>query len=874
MHDHLDPTETELHAAAQARQQALAMVSADILWTVDDRGYRHHPENTWPSFVGQPPEAVEQWRFLQAVHPDDREGTRDAWARAQATGVPFEHEHRIRRADGAYRRMQSRAVPRAQPDGRVLWFGASHDVTAQREAEAELAQRARRHRALLDASDTLTWGVEPGGRLSDVSERWAAVLGAPPADLDGWLTLVHTDDADRVRAAWSRAMATGEGDTFVCRLRQVDGAFRWMRTACVPVADATGRVVEWVGGITDIHELHEAERLVEAGRERLRLALEATGVGIYDHDVAGDRSHWSPHLRRLLRLDVARQPEPRLGDWIALIVPEDRPRFLEMAGLAREGREFEREYRMLRGDGTLMYVRDRGRPQRDASGTVLRVVGVVEDVTEARLLAERLAASEERLALAVQATGIGIYDWDVQRDETTWSPQLCRLMGEPEATPGVVRRLEGRLARIVPDDRERFLAAVQGIDRGPIDIEYRVRRPDGAIRHVRDRAQPHHDADGQLQRVVGAVEDVTAQRELEARVRTRERLESLGTLAGGIAHEFNNILGVVLGYAELLELDDSLAPSSRAKVVQVQRAGERARALVQQILSFSRRTETQLVPLDLRDVVRSTVALLRSTLPSSVTLETRLPGIPVRVAADATQLVQALVHLAANAERALRDRPEARLAIALALSDDHATLTVSDNGCGMAPDVLARAWDPFFTTRDVGDGSGLGLAVVRGVAEAHGGSAHLSSALDGGTRAELRLPRLALAPSPGSRGHVLLVDDEPELLEVTRLRLAHAEFTVEGFTNPREALARFEADPDAFDIVVTDQTMPHLTGDRLVEAIRRRCPELPVVVCTGYGQTLRPERLAELGVGALLEKPATARQLATTLERVLASARG
>lgn len=398
----------------------------------------------------------------------------------------------------------------------------------------------------------------------------------------------------------------------------------------------------------------------------------------------------------------------------------------------------------------------------------------------------------------------------------------------------------------------------------------------------------------------------TALEQLQAEMRERQRLaeqlrqaqtmEAVGRLAGGVAHDFNNMLAVIIGYTDLALGDMPSSSSAWRHLNEVLKAGQRAKTLVQQILTFSRRTERVLTTVQLSPLLQESLTLLRASLPATIEIRQDIDPAVGAVFADATQLHQVVLNLCTNAEYAMRqtggilevclEAVEVNTALAGQYPTLHlgpyVQLTVRDTGHGIAPDVVERIYDPFFTTKAVGEGTGIGLSVVHGIVINHGGTIMVESQVGQGTTFTIYLPRIeppvAAAGEeeetmPHGRERILFVDDEAALVHLGHTVLTRLGYDVATYTSSEEALAAFQASPHHFDLVITDYTMPHITGEALARTLRSLRPDIPIILGTGFSRTMDAEKAKALGIDAFLMKPWTARDLARNVAQVLASRR-
>jgi PAS domain S-box-containing protein len=393
--------------------------------------------------------------------------------------------------------------------------------------------------------------------------------------------------------------------------------------------------------------------------------------------------------------------------------------------------------------------------------------------------------------------------------------------------------------------------------------------------------------------VLVVARDITERTRLEAQLRQVQKMQAIGTLAGGIAHDFNNILAAILGYTELALYDVPHGSRMQRHLEEVLTAGKRARDLVQQILAFSRQRPPERQPVQLHLLISDILRMLRASLPSTIAIHPRLTSTAGTVLADPTQLQQVLMNLCTNAEHAMRDTGGA-LAVhldAVEVTADfaaaHAPLTpgphtcimLRDTGHGMAPEVMERIFEPFFTTKAVGEGTGMGLAVVDGIIASHGGAITVASTPGQGTTFAIYLPRVDTEtpsldvpeeiPIPQGNGRILFVDDEPILAHMTAEMLSRLGYHATVYTSSVEALQTFQVVPWQFDLVITDQTMPVMTGERLARELRRIRPNIPIILCTGFSHTMTASRAQALGVDAFLLKPLGFRELGMAIQQVL-----
>lgn len=398
---------------------------------------------------------------------------------------------------------------------------------------------------------------------------------------------------------------------------------------------------------------------------------------------------------------------------------------------------------------------------------------------------------------------------------------------------------------------------------------------------------------------VSFVQDITERKEaekqrlkMEAQMHEAQKMESLGTLAGGIAHDFNNILAAILGYADLAQLECPTGSTSKQYVSQISQAGLRAKELVNQILTFSRQGRTEKGPLDIGRAIKNALKLIKATLPANIEIRENIPPNLIPVFADEIQIHQIVMNICTNAYHAMKNTGgllDVTLAAAIIQEQDarsypgvtpgsYLKLSISDTGHGIAPESINRIFDPYFTTKPTGEGTGLGLATVHGIVKDHGGRIKVYSEPGAGTTFHVFLP-VADVPFeaaaeqaeklPTGRERILFVDDEKSLIDLGRDLLERLGYTVETRASSIDAIAAFRADPQKYDLVISDMSMPRMSGDELARQIKALRSDIPIILCSGFSDRIDARLKEAIGFSAVLMKPVTYADLAHTVRQVL-----
>lgn len=638
---------------------------------------------------------------------------------------------------------------------------------------------------------------------------------------------------------------------------------------------------------------------LESSEERFRIIVEQTGQLVYDYRVAKGTIEWAGAVESITGYALEEFQKVGILEWEEMIHPEDRLVVVETMQAALEAcSPFQIEYRFRRKNASYIYVEDHGIFLKNAEGRAARMLGVMSDVTQRIESQEALRRSEELYRSLAEASSHLIWMVDAQGQKVLDLKSWLNFTGqsmEDLADNGWVQPIH---PEDFPNMQETWLSSVRT---GMIyECEYRLRRKDGVYRLMFARAVPSRDSKGVVQSWIGTCLDITEQREsekrqtrLEEQLRQSQKMEAIGTMAGGIAHDFNNILMAIISYGELAEFEAESHPAQLENIRHILDAADRARELVKQILAFSRQTRQETRPVRLNLVAQEARKLLKAALSSQIEIKLDCEeGLPA-ILADPTQMQQVVLNLCTNSAQALckeggqidlylagRDFTQPSLAEKHQLNPgSYVLLRVSDNGVGMDEETTKRIFDPFFTTKAPGEGTGLGLSVVHGIVKAHQGVIEVRSKEGEGTTFELYFPAVfgaeelaAAMESKITRGKgqkILIVDDEIKIcLSLSRI-LERLGYWTESLIRPVQAWDMIEKDPKNWDLVITDLTMPGLTGIQLAEKIHQIRPDLPVLLVTGYSGSWTQEQLSEKGIKEMMTKPISTPDLAAAVARSL-----
>ena len=644
----------------------------------------------------------------------------------------------------------------------------------------------------------------------------------------------------------------------------------------------------------DITERKRAEEGLRESEQRFRCYFE---LGLVGMAITSIEKGWVQFNDRLCQIVGYSPEELARKTWADLTHPDD---------LARDQAEFNRvlrgeidayalEKRFVHQDGSVVHTEISVRCVRRADGSPDYFLGMVHDITERKQREQALRESKQRLDLATSSAKLGIWDWDVVNNRMTWDEQMFRLYGlaERPAHFGVEIWERG----VDPEDKAKAGEACQAALRGEedYDVEFKVRHPNGTVRHIHAKGLVLRDKDGKAIRMLGINYDITERKLLEEQLRQAQKLEAVGRLAGGVAHDFNNILAATMLHLGLLKQNEKLDQEVQQSLDELIDGTERAASLTRQLLLFSRRSVLETKTLDLNDVITNLLKMLKRLIGEDIDLQFSPNVKLLPVEADPGMIEQMLMNLCVNARDAM---PKGgRLTITLQSIDvdqsqprNHPSgrpgafvcVSVVDTGCGMDEATMERIFEPFFTTKPPGEGTGLGLATVHGIVGQHKGWVEVQSKVGQGSTFLVFLPASARKAAASTRavqqqpmqGHetIMLVEDERSLRKVTARGLQQLGYKVMEAADGKEALKVWNEHPGEIDLLLSDMVMPEgMTGLDLAEKLRELKSSLKVIIASGYSAEMLTQGIPESKQIVRLQKPYSLEALSKVIRQCLDS---
>ena len=772
----------------------------------------------------------------------------------------------------------------------------------RKQAEEALRERERYLSKILETTVDGFWVVDSRGRILEVNNAYCAMSGYDRDELIG-MTIGDLDalETPHETAARTERIIVNGSEVFETQHHRKDGVIWPVEISTTYLKERGGLFICFSRDLTErnmnLSALRKSEKEYRSTLNDLR-----TGVVVHANDTRILLSN--PEAGRILGLTHEQMTGKTAMDpaW----------RFVHGDSTVMKAENYPVNRVLLTRSPLHDYLLGINRPDKNHitwvivnatpvfadDGEIEKVIVNFSDITDRRQAEKSLETSEERLNKAQRTAKIGNWEYDVSTGQVWGSEEAFRIYGIERTSEYLpIDEVENHIIEAKRVNQ----ALVDLITRGEdYDIEFEIRQKNSREQVViHSMAELVTDEAGKPIKVVGVIQDITDKKakekeniQLLEQLKQSQKMESIGTLAGGIAHDFNNILFPIVGLAELL-LED-LPPESleHENAQQIQKAAERGSELVSQILAFSRKSDQKMMPLRVEKILEEALKLSRSTIPSNIEILQDIQKGSGLVMGDATKIHQIVINLITNAYHSV-EKAGGKIGVHLkeitlnpknlpspSLEPGrYLRLSISDTGHGIVPENMERIFEPYFTTKEQGKGTGLGLAVVLGIVQEHGGDIIVDSKLGEGSTFYVYLPLVEKSREPDSgkisdahpKGTetILLVDDEDAVIWIEKQMLERLGYKVISRTDSEDALKTLKADPDGFDLIITDMTMPELTGEQLTRECIKIRPDLPVIICTGFNEKIKNRTPEELGARSLLKKPISISQMARTVRKVL-----
>lgn len=863
--------------AAEERYRLVSDLTSDLAFSLsasDDGGVRveWYTEGVEKLTGYAADEARELGGFRGMLVADDEARWDERMPRLLEGGEVVD-TYRIRSRSGEVRWIElvARPVERSH-HSRTVIVGAARDLTEQKRAEEALARSEALLREAQAVAHVGSWRVNLEAGTTEWSDEMYSIYGLEPSDailtVEHAMERVHPVDLELVQEAVRKQVATGELAEYEFRIIRADGQVRWLHLRAKADVDDAGAIVGYTGVTQDVTERHLAEEFNRVISEAVSDV--AFSYTVRDGDLLLD---WvTGAYERVTGRPATSDAHGEI--WTPIAHPDDLSRVREAERRVIEGTATVDEFRILTPPGQVRWMRIYAIPVRDdVTGEVVGVHGAAQDITDQKQAEEALAESEAQLRQIVRESPSAIVSATTEGVVIEWNPAAEQIFGWTRD------EVMGKPLPTAPEGdfeaaRDQFSDTLTGGE-SVRNATGRAKRKDGTVIDIEFSMAPLTGPDGGLSAVIAVVDDVSERLRLEEDLRQAQKMNAIGRLAGGVAHDFNNVLTAIVGHAEFLIEDPADVEEVREGAAAIRDAADRAASLTEQLLMFSRHRSAAAEVFDLNDVVASMHSMLERLIGEHIDFTVDLGVRPAPVNGSRSQLEQVVLNLVVNAGEAMPEGGSLSIeTFSTRIDGDHAIgLRVSDTGRGIDPEVRERIFEPFFSTRETG--VGLGLSVVYGIVDNAGGEISVDSERGRGTTFEIRLPRATglvavatevdAAPRAVGAARILLVEDEPEVRRVARTALVRRGYDVEEAADALEALTRFEADAD-FDLLVTDLVMPGMSGDELAARLHDRLPDLRVLFVSGYseaGDGHDPDRFP------FLQKPFTPDALVAAVRRAL-----
>jgi len=554
-------------------------------------------------------------------------------------------------------------------------------------------------------------------------------------------------------------------------------------------------------------------------------------------------------------------------------------------GLKNQASGNDIHFRIITRNGRQKWCSMSYQPILSLKGEFLGIRNSIRDISDRKKAEEALEASEERYRLVFENSPLGIMQFDETGGIVDCNENCAQIFGATKTS------LSGfNILKSMPDNPIHD-TLIEALMKGYGQFEGKIQTLTGT-KDIRMILGAITDKDGNVRGAVGIFEDISNQVKFESHLKQIQKMESIGNLAGGIAHDFNNLLFPIMGLSEMLLDDLPKGSNEHTCVAEILKAGKRGRELVKQILSFSRKSDSKKVPVQLQKIIKEALKLSRSAIPSSVKISSKIDHQCGLVEADPTQIHQIVMNLVTNAYHSIEDErgtidvqlqevvmDKDDILIESIAPGDYAKLTIADTGTGIDPEIKDKIFEPYFTTKEKGKGTGLGLSMVYGIIKDHHGDIQVYSEQGNGTIFSVYIPLLKKitgkqsdkTPETCSTGteRILLVDDEKSIAQMEKKLLERLGYSVTALTDSLQAIELFKTNPQDFDLIITDMAMPNMTGDQLARELIAVRPDISIIISTGFSERFNKKQAENLGIKAFLMKPVSRSEMAETVRNVL-----
>jgi len=783
-------------------------------------------------------------------------------------------------------------------NGNPLYFlGSVVDITDRKlveiklqKSEIKIRESEAHYRQLFHSLPYGAEIIDTNGKIINCSRSTSRMLGYERDELIGkHITTFVDEDTITIFKENFPKLVDGESLSLEGGMIHKDGSPITVLRSATPILNKDKEITGMLAISVDITERRQAEKALEKSEAKFRLLADYTLDWEYWMDSKGKFIYLSPSCERI----TGYSPKELISD-PQLVFKMVEPDYAEkvhqqyMDEFKDNVSSFSIEFPILSKNGRKVWLEHHCNPIYDDNGNYVGRRGNNRDITDRKMAQESLIQSEHKFRNFFEFIPQPVSLTQINSGEIKdINKTFCEFTGY--AVEELIGRKTTELKFYSQDDRKKILEKLQTSGEVyALEMDFRIKN--GSI--VNTIVFSRLIEIDQEKLLLSIFVDITEKLQLEEQYRQSLKMESIGTMAGGIAHDFNNILGIILGNVELAIEDVPEWSPSHSNLEEIKTASLRATNIVKQLLSFVRITEQKLQPIEIGLTIKDSLMFLRSTIPTTINIEQDIQITNETILADPDQINQIMMNLCINASHAMEETGGTlNVTVENVILDDNSTsaypgwspgehinIRVSDTGPGITPEIIDRIFDPYFTTKKFGKGSGMGLAVVHGIVKNHNGTITVDSKPEKGTRFSILFPlaekkqKVEAKTSeklPKGSETILFVDDEISITKMAQKMLQRLGYKVETTITSQDALDRFYLNPDHFNLVITDMTMPQITGARLSEKLKEIRPDIPIIICTGHSDLVDEKKAKKLGIAAYVMKPISMLEIAQTIRKVL-----